>query len=320
MIGFKAIEFYIPNKLLDVNELTEIKKLTLHEQEMFKLLEIETIPVAEDMTSIDMAYEASVKALEAAKVNAEEIDLIISIPSRVPEYMMSSEATRLQNLLKANNAFSLSVTDLGCANINGAILLAKNFLMSNQKAKNVLICYGSKPYGEKRYRNGVTVIGDAGMGLIISKQVDGNKIIDLNIKTDGQFWDLYKVKFRDRLVEDYEELCENNRLKFQLSTTSNKVFTNLFSQLINENNISKIDGYIIQNLSVPGLKFNEKTFDFSFADSCYSNCRNYGHLGSVDILLNYKMSVLNKEFKSGDKILVLNNSPVACWTSMILEV
>lgn len=319
MIGLKAMEFVIPEKLFPVRDLAEVQGLTPQGELIFNSLQIDTVSVADDADNVDLAYEASRRAIESAGITPAEVDLIIFLQSRSPAYLMSPEAAVVQERLGIKHTYSFTVTDLGCANINSALQIALNFLKVNKEMQNILICAGSKPYGKYRYREAVTVIGDAGMGLIVGR-TERNRLIDIKLKTDGKFWDLYKIDYKHMLADEYREQLTNARYKFELSIASRNNFTELNTRILQDHGISAVQGYVMQNLSKSAFAFNEDAFKLKFAQSCYDNCRRYGHLGSIDIMLNYKVSVESGEFKPGDLVLLMNNSPVACWSSMLMQV
>lgn len=320
MIGLKAMGFWIPDNFSMVKELAEVKKLTSQEADIYSHLRLETVVVADDSDSIDLAVRASEKALEKIDLLARELDLIIYLQSRVPAYLMSSEATRVQKRLGAQNAFAFTVTDTGCANINTALEIATNYLRANQELQNILICTGSKPCGKERYRPANTVIGDAGMGVIVGR-TDSLQIVEQKIMTDGQFWDLYKLDYQQMLGVEYRELVSTSpRYKFQLSIASRNNFSQLNREILEKQQIKQIDAYIMQNLSIPAFEFNEDAFQVKFIPSCFANCQRYGHLGSIDILLNLQTGIEKGEISKDDYVLIMNNSPVACWSSLLVKI
>lgn len=319
MIGLKSMEFCVAEQVTKVAELEEIKNLSPRDQQIFSMLKIDTVSIIEEMDNVDLAVEASRRALTAAGITPTEVDMLIFLQSRAPAYLMSSEATWVQERLGIKQGFSFTVTDLGCANISNAILLAHTFLKSNPTMQNILITCGSKPFGSHRYREGVTIIGDGGMGVVVGR-TSRNRIIDVKLVTDGKFWDIYQIDYKKILASDYQEFCANPRYKFELSLTTRNRFITLNQQLCQENQVEKIDGYIMQNLSLSAFSFNEDAFKIKVARSCYDNCIRYGHLGSIDILLNYRDAVASGELKEKDLVLIMNNSPVACWSSMLIEV
>lgn len=318
MIGLKSLEFVLPERLVPINELEEITSLHAQGQMIYSTLKLETVSIAEGLDNIDLAEQASRQAMEAANVSPNEIDMIIFLQSRSPAYLMSPEAACLQERLGVKRGFSFAVTDLGCANISNALLIAENFLRSNEAIQNILIAGGSKPFGHFRYREGVTVIGDAGMGLIVGR-TERNQILDVKLLTDGKFWDLYKIDYKHMLVDEYREALTSPRYKFELSIASRNNFNRLNTEICQENGIDQVNAYIMQNLSISAFAFNEDAFKVKFTKSCYDNCRAYGHLGSIDIMLNYKTAVQSGEIKEGDIVLIMNNSPVACWSTLLLQ-
>lgn len=319
MIGLKSIEFAISETLVPVKELEETQNLPPMGQQALDMLKIQTVSVIEDQDNVDLAVAASKKAIEKANLTSNDIDLVIFLQSRSPAYLMSPEAACVQDKLGIKKGYSFALTDLGCANISNALLIANNFLQMNPQMENILICCGSKPIGKYRYREAVTVIGDAGMGVIVGR-TDQNQIIDVKLKTDGRFWDLYKIDYKNMLADEYQEICTSPRYKFELAIASRNNFSELKEQICKDNNIEKVNGYIMQNLSISAFTFNEDAFKLKLARSCHENCKQYGHLGSIDILLNYQSSLSNGEFKKGDVILIMNNSPVACWSTILLQV
>ncbi len=319
MIGIKSMEFILPEKLYLVKDLDEVQNLSPQGEQIYSSLELDTVSIIEDADSIDLAAEASEKALTTAGIEAFDLQMIIFLQSRSPAYLMSSEATRVQERLGAKQALAFTITDNGCANINTALQIACNQLKLNDGIENILICAGSKPFGTERYREATTVIGDAGMGVVVGR-TDRLQIVDIKTRTDGKFWDLYKIDYKHMLGHEYKEICTSPRYKFELSIASRNNFSQMNQEIIEENHLVGIDAYIMQNLSISAFKFNEDALKLKFAQICYDNCKKYGHLGSIDILLNLQTGLQKGEIKNGDYVLLMNNSPVACWSSMVIKV
>lgn len=322
MIGIKAIASYFPENVIKINDLPENKELSGDQKMFLQTLGINTIVQAESISSIDLAAKASQKVLEKEDLTADDIDVIILLQSRVPDYLMSSEATHLQKEIGATKALSFTISDLGCVGISCALMLAKSILVSDLSKKNILIAYGSKPFTERRFRYPVTITGDGGCSLIVSR-CDTLKIVDLEIETNGKYWNLYKVDFKDKSTKCWREECRNlDEYSFGLSIESRLRFRNLNDTIFQRHGIGyqDIQHFVMQNLSFGAYAYYQNFFNIKIADSCYENLSRYGHLGSMDIILNLQQGLATGKFKSGDKILVMNNSPVAAWSSMLVEV
>ena len=321
MIGVKALTFDIPSNLVPIRDLPEIEALDNAARKVFELTmaDMQTVAVDEEHDNVDLAVRAAREAIEEAEILPSEVGLLIFLQSRAPSYMMASEATRTQHQLGANKAVALTAGGLGCANISGALQIARSFLTAHQELEHVLICGASKPFGTRRYREAVTLVGDAGMGVILSR-CDRNRILEHDMITQGKFWDLFRVEYKDRTQAEYVEACTSERYKFELAITSRNNFRALRQQIFDRQNMDEADAYIMQNLSPQAFSYNEEALAVRFLTTCRQNCARYGHLGGIDILLNYSNAIEQSLIEQGDRVLIQNNSPAACWSTTLVEV
>lgn len=322
MIGIQEIVTAFPDKKIKVEDIPGTRDLSQAQKDYFNHVGIETVVAADHASGYDLAKEASFLLLEKVGIEASEIDFIILIQSRLPDFFMSSSGTRLQQELGANNAVTFSISDLGCVDMTLALKLAKDLLESNEMAENVMICYGNTPYSASRYRYPVTIYGDAGIALLIGRE-EKNQIIDITIQSSGAYWDLFKVQHKDRLYADYTEECSDTRkYAFELAVESKIRFTEINDNLLDRNEWRKedVDHFLLQNISSRSYQFYESAFDIKLSQVCEFNLKQYGHLGPIDVMLNYQTGLEKGLFNPGDCVLIMNNSPVAAWSSMLLRV
>lgn len=322
MIGIKNIASAFPELMLPAGEIPGREQLKEQELEYFKGVGIDTVPVCTDQNGYPLAKAAAEKLLQKSNITGADLDLIILIQCRLPEYFMSSSSTRLQHDLQAKRSMVLSISDLGCADMSMALKLAKDFLISNRQAENVMICYGNTPYSNSRYRYPVTIYGDGGVAVLVGR-TGQNRIVDVDIRTDGRYWDLFKVEYRDRKFEGYREECTSlRRYGFELAIESKMRFAAINSDILEKNGLKKenIQHYILQNISGRAYEFYETAFNVKLSPVCRYNLRRYGHLGPADIMLNYQEGIDKGLFQRGERVLIMNNSPVAAWSALILEV
>src|SRR5438132_4443004 len=160
MAAIQCIKTSTPGAPVSIHQLHEKAILGNDELAYFTTCGITTIYDSDSITSYELAKGACEKLLQETGTEAASIDCIIYIQSRMPEHFISSEATRLQHDIKANNALSFAISNLGCTDSSMALKLAKDFLTANRKAGHVLICYGNKPVSRYRFRYPVTIVGD----------------------------------------------------------------------------------------------------------------------------------------------------------------
>lgn len=160
------------------------------------------------------------------------------------------------------------------------------------------------------------------MALTVSRD-STFRIVDMCIETNGAYWDLFKVDYRQSDAKGWEEVCRDRpTYTFSLAIESRNRFRRLNIDLLRRNglDLSDIDHFVMQNISIGAFEFYEQCLEIHFARSCRTNLRRFGHLGSMDIIINLHTGLLSGEFSSGDRVLVMNNSPVAAWSSMLILV
>ena len=322
MIGIKAIKPLITGERISTASLPEASRLKGQELDYYNGCGIETIVDSGLLSSFDLAKGASLQLLEETGTDPNKIDVIIYIKSRTPEYLISSEATRLKHALKADKALTFALTDLGCADISMALKMARDFLIANRRYNNVLIAYGNKQFMNTRFRYPVNILGDGGIAVLVGR-TESNRIVDIQLDSNGHYWDLFKLDYRDKTFEDYREVCSDVRkYGFELAIESKNRFEELNAGIMSSNGLQKSDihHYLLQNISSRAYEYYESAFDIKISPVCKMNLAQYGHLGSADIMLNYHVGVSSGMFEKGSRVLIMNNSPVAAWSSMLVEV
>lgn len=320
--GLGAIEVWFPEKRLAVPEFAELADLSAAQRQTVAAFGIDTVSAADGQCATDVAVESVRRLVARDDVDAAGIGALLVIGSRAPDYLMSSESTRIAHEAGLDVGLSFSVSDLGCVSISAALMTASALLNANADWSSVLIAHGCVPPGESRLRLPVTVNGDAGLALLVRRQ-PRMRILDLAIETDGTFWDLFRVDYRDVPSQQWREQCTDLvRYSFELALQSRARLRRLNELVLGRQGrgFADVDHVVMQNISAGAFSFYEETFDVEIARACHDNLRTLGHLGSVDIIANLAAGVASGEFAEGDLVLVMNNSPAAAWSSMLVEI
>lgn len=321
MITLRGLTCWFPGSRIATKDLSEAQTLEAAEREVFDQLGIETVVDAAGASGVELAIEASERALEAAGIAGEDLAGVILCQSRSPEFLMSSEATRLQQAVGADEAFVFGLTDMGCVGISAAIQLARSMLLADASGGAVLVASGSRPFGTRRFRHPVTITGDGGSALVVCRDGEGPKLLDVACESNGRYWDLYRIDYRGNPVEEWVERCRDPRAyAFELAVESRNRFRRLNRERLERLGLEEVQHFAMQNLSSTAFDFYERNLGMRFAEACRWNLRGYGHLGSGDVVANLARGIETGEFAAGERVLVMNNSPVAAWSSMVVEV
>jgi len=141
--------------------------------------------VEPEVATSDLAYEASIKALEDASMDPEDIDGIV-VGTITPDYIFPSTACVLQSLLGANNAFAFDVL-AGCSGFIYALHVAKGLIQSGG-SKNLLVVGAETISKIMNYEDRTTCIlfGDgAGAAVITTTDTPGILSSCLGANGDG---------------------------------------------------------------------------------------------------------------------------------------
>jgi 3-oxoacyl-[acyl-carrier-protein] synthase III len=316
-----AIATHLPGSLVRVEELPEAAALQEPARNVFSKLGIDTVLVDEASDTADLAAGAARAALEAADLAPDDVDALLVVQGRVPPLLMTSEATRVQADAGLTRAMVFSVADLGCVSISSAFEVGASLLAAHPHWDNVVIAHGSKPPTPRRFRYPVTVNGDGGVAVVLRRDARP-RILASGLETNGEYWDLYRVDFKDKPVAEWVEECKSLKTySFKLAIESRNRFTSLNEAVLRRAGVAASDvrHFMMQNLSAGAFRFYEEFFGIEFAKACKTNLARYGHLGSMDVPLNLQTALESGEAAPGDLVLVMNNSPVAAWSSMLVE-
>ncbi|MFI6317534.1 hypothetical protein ACIBG8_08440 [Nonomuraea sp. NPDC050556] len=302
--------------------LSEIPALTPQERETMNGLGIERVLADDALGDHDLAAAAARQVLADAALRPEDVDALILVESRAPQDLLTSEATRLQDALGLQDALTFSVGGLGCASLTPALLTARGLLAADPALRHVLVAHGSKPATPGRYRHPVTLNGDSGQALVLAR-TGPVRVLDLLQETNGSYWDLFRVDFRDRPVAEWREECRDTAAySFRLAVESRNRLRGLLERLMERSGMRAGDlaGLAVQNLSAGGHAFVQDALGVELLPSCTENLRRYGHLGSNDSLLNLYTAREDKHLADGDRVVVVSTSPVAAWSMLLAEI
>ncbi|MEV0245281.1 3-oxoacyl-ACP synthase [Nocardia sp. NPDC050712] len=321
MITLGPVSTAFPETSVAVTELTELAELTEARRAHALALGIETVRCATDGAEQDLAVAAAQQALERAGLDARALDALLVVGGRAPRYLMTSEATRLQHRLGADRAFVAGVGELGCASISAAFTLAAGLLRGDPRCGTVLIVAAASAPTRFRYRAPMTVLGDGAAAVLLSTAATGRyQLVDHLVRSDGKYADLFRIDYRDVPQREWREECADEATySFRLAVESRKRLAAMNDELLGRNNLRLQDlgPMLMQNLSAGAFSFWEEALETRVDRVCHRNLAEFGHLGSVDVLVNLEAAARHRA--PGDHVLLLNSSPVAAWSSTLLR-
>jgi 3-oxoacyl-[acyl-carrier-protein] synthase-3 len=137
-----------------------------------------------DITTADLGYEASLKALETAGLTAQDIDLII-VATITPDTCCPSAANWLQAKLDAPQAVTFDVT-AACSGFIFGLNVAEQYL-KNKTFKRILVVASEVMTRTLNWKDRATCIlwGDGAGAAILTLGDEGPEILSSHLHTDG---------------------------------------------------------------------------------------------------------------------------------------
>jgi 3-oxoacyl-[acyl-carrier-protein] synthase-3 len=325
------IEYYLPAKVL-TNEDLEKASGRWSADKIEKKVGIRQRHIArEDETSLDLAYEASIKVLQGYDKN--KIDFIL-LCTQSPDYFLPSSACILQEKLGLRTDIGAFDFNLGCSGYIYGLAAARGFIHSGV-AQTVLLVVSetySRFIHEKDFSN-QTIFGDGSAATIIEKN-DEEFILDFVLGTDGKGWDKLVVPYGglrhrfDPHAQATEDESGNLRTPNNLYMNGTEIFNfsidrvpKMVTRILEKNQLAMeaidyfifhqanryMTEYLRKKIKIPGEKF--------FQDMLYT-----GNTVSATIPIAIKQSLDRGVVKKGDKVLLCGFGVGYSWGAAIIKI
>jgi len=175
---------YLPPKVLTNHDLVKMGLDTSDEWIVKRTGVSARRMAAPDVTTSDLGYEASVKALDMAGASPEDVELII-VATITPDTCCPSAANWLQAKLDAPQAVTFDIT-AACSGFIFGINVAEQYL-KNKTCKNVLVVASEVMTRTLNWKDRTTCIlwGDGAGAALLTLDDKGPEILSTHIHTDG---------------------------------------------------------------------------------------------------------------------------------------
>lgn len=142
---------------------------------------------AENESTADLATGAAKRALDAASVLPEDLDLII-LATDTPEYMSPATSVVVQHRLGARNAGTFDL-NCACAGFVTALDTASKFIIADDSYKKVLVigAYAMSKYLDWTDKKTATIFADGAGAVVLEASQKGPGLLASKLVADGSF-------------------------------------------------------------------------------------------------------------------------------------
>ena len=189
--GIAGLGAYAPARLLTNRDLERM--VGTSDEWIVKRTGIRERRIADESEATsDLAVPAARQALERAGVAPSEVDLIV-VGTSFPDMVFPSTANFVQHKLGAGRAGSVDVS-AACSGSVYSLSVGAQYIETG-KYRTVLTI-GAEVYSrlvDWKDRRTCVLFGDGAGAAVLRPAADGSGILDTDLYSDGQYWDLLYV-------------------------------------------------------------------------------------------------------------------------------
>jgi 3-oxoacyl-[acyl-carrier-protein] synthase III len=272
---------------------------------------------AEGEFTSDLALQASLKAIEAAGITANQIDLII-VATTTPDKIFPSVASMLQRKLGIAGCPAFDVQAV-CSGFVYALATADNFIKVG--AAKCALVLGAETFSrivDYTDRSNCILWGDGAGAVILQAGVsDSNEkqgVISTHLHADGNYEKMLHVP-RNEDKPDTIQMEGNAVFKMAVNTLDQIVDETLVA-----NNMQKsdIDWLVPHQANIRILQATAKKLDMSM-DKVVVTVDKHGNTSAASIPLALDVAVRDGRIKRGDVILMEAFGGGFTWGSALIK-
>jgi len=305
-ITIRGMGYYVPDKVLTNFDLE--KMVDTSDDWITTRTGIKERRIAGSESLTDMAYRASLEALESAQIDPQEIDTII-LATLTPDLGFPASACLLQARLGANRAYAFDIS-AACSGFLYGLEIASSMLSSG-RAKRVLLVGAEKLSQIVDWTDRATCVlfGDGAGAVVLSSEGEGELLASV-MRSDGNYWEILyaercgyiKMKGKELFklaVRSMADVCEEVLQRAGVSTQD----INLI--VPHQANIRIIQA-LAEKLNVP-------------MERVYSNIHKYGNTSAASIPIALCEAYKEGKLKRGDLVLLTAMGGGLTWGASLIR-
>ncbi len=334
-VGILSVGIYLPKHRMSAEEISKKTNGVWSEEAVKTKLGIieKVIPGEgiEDGTQ-EMGALAALDAIQNAKIDPLEIDVILSVTEEYKEYPLTTSALYIQDRIKAYNAWGIDVQNRCCTTVS-ALKMACDMLLADAEITTILVVGG--------YRNGDFVdytdknmsmmfnLAAGGGALILKKNLGRNLILGSHIIADGTLSRTAGVEIGGIInpitVDNLEEakhslrLMDPVRMKDRLNEVSMPNWFKCIDEALRKAKLTRKDINFLNILHIKRSGHLAMLEDLGLREDQSIYLEKYGHIGQIDQMLSIKLALEEGKLKDGDVMVMIAAGIGYVWAASVVK-
>lgn len=330
-IGIVGLGIYLPKKRMTGDELAKLADIPPHIVK--NKMGIEEIVIADqDDHTVQMGIWAAKDAIQQARIQPSEIDVIIYIGEEHKEYPVWTAGIKIQEEIGATNAWAFDV-QLRCGTTVAAMKLAKSLMVSDSSINTVLLAGGYRNHDLIDYKNERTRfmfnLGAGGGAMILRKNATKNIVLESDIVTDGSFSEDVVVPVGGTKQPLTTELLQQGAyrldvldpigMKSRLEQKSLDNFLKVIRMSLFKSGygVDKLSFLAMLHMKKSAHDFILESLELDESQSIYLS--NYGHIGQIDQILSLSLALKEGKINDGDIVSLVSAGIGYAWAAITIK-
>ncbi|HEU4510821.1 MAG TPA: ketoacyl-ACP synthase III [Pyrinomonadaceae bacterium] len=302
---------YVPEKIVTNDDLSRILGEDINEFVTNVLGIRERHISADDESTADLATNASRQALEAAGLDARDLDLII-LATDTPEQLSPATSVVVQHRLGALNAGTFDV-NCACAGFVTALDTASKFIIADRAYRNVLVvgAYAISKYVDWHDKKTATIFADGAGALVLQARSDRQGFLAGKLYADGSFHDHMGIYAGGTHLPTTKQVIDEGvwtKVRFAKKYPA-EVNTEGWPAIVNQVlekaglKISDIKLFLFTQVNLSTIKEVMNKLELPM-ERTHTIMQKWGYTGSACIPMVLHDAVMEGKLKSGDNVIM----------------
>ncbi|WP_087973312.1 beta-ketoacyl-ACP synthase III [Oceanobacillus rekensis] len=307
-VGVLGTGHYLPTKVVTNKDMEKI--VDTNDEWIRTRTGIEERRLAEDdIDTSDMAYHAALGALEEAKVDAEDIDLIL-VATVTPDTPFPSVACMIQDRLGATKAAAMDIS-AACSGFMYGIITAKQFI-ETKAYKKILVVGAEKLSKITNWedRGTCVLLGDGAGAVVIGEVSEGKGILSFELGANG-------AGGKELYQNEDNKLVMNGREVYKFAVRQMPEST---VNVVEEIGLSKedVDYLVPHQANIRIMDAARQRLGIS-EDKMAKTIKKYGNNSSASIPMALSESVKEGKIKDNDLIVLVGFGGGLTWGAVAMR-
>jgi 3-oxoacyl-[acyl-carrier-protein] synthase-3 len=257
----------------------------------------------------DLALKAAQQAIERANLVPEDIDFI-AVGTTTPDMIFPSVGNILQHRLGCKRVGSIDML-AACAGSIYSLSIGAQFIQTGKYRR--VLCVGAETLSkitDFTDRGTCVLLADAAGAAVLEPSTDESGLIDFDLYSDGQYWDLlYMPAGGSRHPASHETVDKRMHYAKMKGAEVFKVAVRMFAdcteRILTRNGFSAADVslFIPHQANLRIIEAAAKRVSLPM-ERVFVNVDRYGNTGAASVYVALEEALANGRIKKGDLVLI----------------